>query len=112
MKDIFARESRHDGHKNADSYILALLSHGNLGKFYGTDSKPVDIENDIKEAFDGKHCPFLARKPKLIIIQACQGSECKNLRCFYQLGKRYVFGRVCLFVCLLKILLERIVMNI
>ena len=78
MVDIIARESRHVDHREADSFILALFSHGAQGQVLGIDFKAVDIEKVIKAAFDGNNCPFLAGKPKLIIIQACQGCKWKR----------------------------------
>ncbi len=34
----------------------------------------VSIENDIIKMFDSTNCPALAGKPKVFLIQACQGS--------------------------------------
>lgn len=75
MVEILARESKHPDHAISDSFILALFSHGAQGQVFGIDFKPVPIEETIKAAFDGKMCPALAGKPKLFIIQACQGSK-------------------------------------
>jgi caspase 7 len=74
MVDLIVRESQHREHGTADSFILALFSHGAPGVVYGTDFKEVRIDEVVISAFDGKNCPLLAGKPKLIIIQACQGS--------------------------------------
>ena len=75
MTEVLAKEAREKDHFEADSFILALFSHGANGEVYGTDFKPVSIENTIKRAFDGRNCPALSGKPKLLIIQACQGSK-------------------------------------
>ena len=61
-------------HENYDSFVCCILSHGYLDGVYGTDSKPVKI-NDIASLFKGNFCPTLADKPKLFFIQACRGDD-------------------------------------
>jgi len=60
--------------KNKDSkvFVLGILSHGQRGAVYGTDGKLVPIER-LETLFDGEHCRQLAGRPKLFLIQACQG---------------------------------------
>ncbi|XP_023712090.1 caspase-8 isoform X2 [Cryptotermes secundus] len=51
-------------------FVLCILSHGIRGAVYGTNSVPVyvdDLENLMKD------CAKLMGKPKILIIQACQG---------------------------------------
>ena len=57
-------------HDKYDSFVCCILSHGYLDGVYGTDSKPINI-NDIASLFKGNFCPTLAGKPKLFFIQAC-----------------------------------------
>jgi caspase 8 len=54
-----------------DGLIVCVLSHGHEGIFYGSDSIPVFVK-DIKETMSSK---ILLDKPKIIFIQACQGSN-------------------------------------
>ena len=61
-------------HEKYDSFVCCILSHGYLDGVYGTDSKPVKI-NDIASLFKGTFCPTLADKPKLFFIQACRGDD-------------------------------------
>jgi len=60
-------------HKDADAFVLILLSHGTHGYVYAKDGTKLSIEDDIVAKFDGTNCPNLRGKPKLFIIQACQG---------------------------------------
>ena len=61
-------------HEKYDSFVCCILSHGYLDGVYGTDSKPIKI-NDIASLFKGHFCPTLADKPKLFFIQACRGDD-------------------------------------
>ena len=55
--------------------VVCILSHGNEGMIYGTDGLPVSIE-DLKEKFYGNDDHNgLKGKPKIWIIQACQGHQ-------------------------------------
>ena len=72
--DILRRESQHNDHQHSDSFVLAILSHGKKGVVMGTDNNPVSIK-DMTRVFDGIQCPSLVGKPKLIILQACQGRK-------------------------------------
>ena len=73
-----------DSHCDADAFVLVLLTHGNQGYIFGTDGEKVSIDH-ITTMFDGKHCPQLQNKPKLFIVQACQGSECPLFFSFFTL---------------------------
>lgn len=54
-----------------DSIIICILSHGNDGFVYGSDSLPIYIDDLKKEIC----CKELLNKPKILIIQACQGES-------------------------------------
>jgi len=60
--------------KNNDSkvFVLCILSHGDKGAVHGIDGNLVPIER-LETLFDGEHCHELAGRPKLFLIQACQG---------------------------------------
>ncbi|EFX77124.1 hypothetical protein DAPPUDRAFT_198557, partial [Daphnia pulex] len=53
--------------------VVCILSHGNEGIVCGTDSKEVSVE-DAKKQFNNFKCPTLSGKPKIWIIQSCQGN--------------------------------------
>jgi len=59
---------------SANAFFLCLLSHGAKGQIFGNDGKTIEIDM-ITTMFDGKNCPALNGKPKVFIIQACQGCE-------------------------------------
>lgn len=63
-----------DSHRNADAFVLVLLTHGSQGSVFGIDGEKVKIDY-ITMLFDGVNCPQLQNKPKLFFIQACQGRE-------------------------------------
>ena len=84
IRTLLECERRLDSHRDADAFVLVLLTHGNKGYIFGTDGEKVFID-DITTMFDGKHCPQLQNKPKLFIVQACQGSECPLFFSFFTL---------------------------
>lgn len=55
-----------------DSFICCLLSHGDKGVVFGSDSEPVELDDIEKQAGKSK---TLRDKPKIFFIQACQGKE-------------------------------------
>ena len=54
------------------SLIVCILSHGAEGTVSGVDNVHVKM-NKLKYAFNSRDCPGLHGKPKMFIIQACQG---------------------------------------
>ncbi|XP_037998058.1 caspase-8-like [Motacilla alba alba] len=60
-------------HRNMDCFVCFIFSHGEKDKIKGVDDVCVNIE-DLVSRFTGTNCPSLAGKPKVFIIQACQGS--------------------------------------
>ncbi|RDD44779.1 Caspase-7 [Trichoplax sp. H2] len=72
MKDVLQRWAARD-HSTCDSFVCVLLSHGEQGKIFGTDTD-VDIE-ELLGLFRGNRCASLAGKPKLFFIQACRGTN-------------------------------------
>ncbi|NXX69272.1 CASP8 protein, partial [Spizella passerina] len=61
-------------HRNMDCFVCFIFSHGEKDKIKGVDDECVNIEALVSR-FTGTNCPSLAGKPKVFIIQACQGSE-------------------------------------
>ena len=71
MKDELTEISKID-HKKYDCLMVAILTHGEKGKLYGTDDKSILVE-DLTKLFYGDQCPSLVGKPKIFILQACRG---------------------------------------
>ena len=71
-------------HTAYDAFILAILSHGNQDVVYGMDgvkdnrSTGFLFLDEITSLFDGTNCRSLNSKPKMFLIQACQGGERTN----------------------------------
>ncbi|NXE58930.1 CASP8 protein, partial [Calcarius ornatus] len=61
-------------HRNMDCFVCFIFSHGEKDKIKGVDDECVNIDALVTR-FTGTNCPSLAGKPKVFIIQACQGSE-------------------------------------
>ena len=60
--------------QNSNCFVCCIMTHGHMGKIYGSDKLPVEI-NHILDFFKEDKCPALAGKPKLFFIQACRGPE-------------------------------------
>lgn len=71
MLEIVGEMGKRD-HKNCDSFVCCILSHGNEGHVYGTDSVMVNLD-DLAKKVDANNCPSLGGKPKLFFLQACRG---------------------------------------
>lgn len=59
-------------HRNMDSLVVCILSHGLEGQLYGTDEELIPVEMVFKP-FNGYNCPTLVGKPKMFLMQACRG---------------------------------------
>ena len=68
--DVIAKKN----HSAYDCFVCCILSHGNLGKVYGSDGVAVEIK-DLTDAVKPARCGSLTGKPKVFIIQACQGNN-------------------------------------
>lgn len=73
MKDKLIDVSKID-HKKYDCLMVAILTHGEKDKLYGTDDKSIPVE-DLTKLFYGNQCPSLVGKPKIFILQACRGAS-------------------------------------
>ncbi|XP_018320704.1 caspase-1 isoform X2 [Agrilus planipennis] len=60
-------------HSDSDCFLMAVLSHGELGILFAKDTpyKP----DSLWTSFTADRCPSLAGKPKMFFIQACQGDR-------------------------------------
>ena len=54
--------------------VLVILSHGKEGFVFGSDGNKIFI-SQILEHLNNVNCPKMEGKPKIIIIQACQGGK-------------------------------------
>ncbi|KAI4795422.1 hypothetical protein KUCAC02_031424 [Chaenocephalus aceratus] len=60
--------------RHGDAFICCLLSHGDKGVVSGVDRKPLPIK-DITRTFMATPQSPLTGKPKVFLIQACQGHQ-------------------------------------
>ncbi|XP_014268787.4 caspase-8 [Maylandia zebra] len=60
--------------EHGDAFICSILSHGKKGVVLGTDRNPLPIK-EITRKFRGCDQSVLIGKPKVFLIQACQGSN-------------------------------------
>ncbi|XP_077455475.1 caspase-2 isoform X2 [Stigmatopora argus] len=74
MRSCIDAFRRRPEHRNVDSSVVCLLSHGVDGAVYGTDGQLLQLES-VFEAFDNVRCPQLQNKPKMFFVQACRGEE-------------------------------------
>ncbi|KAM9174012.1 caspase-2 isoform 2-T2 [Pangshura tecta] len=74
MQKALQMFSQLPAHRDVDSCIVALLSHGIEGGIYGVDGKLLQLQ-EIFTLFDNANCPSLQNKPKMFFVQACRGDE-------------------------------------
>ncbi len=72
IMEIF-KEVRLRDHWNFDSFVGCILSHGEEGKVFGSDGKPV-VLTEVTAVLSARNCNSLAGKPKMFFIQACRGN--------------------------------------
>ena len=63
-----------DNHDNYDSFIFAFSGHGNELDIYLSDIKPYG-RKELYQFFNGLNLPEMRSKPKILIVDACKGSE-------------------------------------
>ncbi|XP_035025161.1 caspase-8 [Hippoglossus stenolepis] len=63
--------------KHGDAFICCILSHGLKGVVIGTDRKPLSIKQ-ITQTFKTSDQSALTGKPKVFLIQACQGPHTQH----------------------------------
>ena len=69
MKEVSSRD-----HSMFDSFVCCILTHGEEGKVFGSDSLPINLQ-DLTGLVKGTYCATLINKPKLFFIQACRGER-------------------------------------
>lgn len=60
------------------SLFVCILSHGDKDVVYGANSCSVKV-NKIQEIMRGANAKNLMGKPKILILQSCQGKQCQKL---------------------------------
>ncbi|XP_033971308.1 caspase-10-like [Trematomus bernacchii] len=60
--------------QHGDAFICYLLSHGGKGVVFGVDRKPLPIKQITRIFMATPQSPLTA-KPKVFLIQACQGDQ-------------------------------------
>ena len=60
--------------KHGDAFICCILSHGERGVVKGIDGKSLPIKH-ITRTFKATNQSALTNKPKVFLIQACQGEQ-------------------------------------
>ncbi len=73
IMDIVSTYSSEQRHEEFDTFACVLMSHGRMGKIFGSDGQFVSIISDIAEMF--ANCLSLKGKPKIFFVQACQMSN-------------------------------------
>ena len=59
---------------HGDALVCCALSHGERGGICGSDDTVLLID-EMSSTFIGSKCPALSGKPKVFILQACQGKK-------------------------------------
>lgn len=66
-------QAAQEDHAEADTLLVAVMSHGSEGTVYAKDmAYPVER---LWNRFTVKKCPSLAGKPKIFLVQACRGNK-------------------------------------
>lgn len=72
LKNAVAEFASRPEHKNVDAAGLFILSHGLEHHIVASDGLHVSV-NHLVNYFSNPNSPYLAGKPKLVVIQACRG---------------------------------------
>ncbi|KAJ8951852.1 hypothetical protein NQ318_019827 [Aromia moschata] len=66
-----------NGVRKESSLLVCIMSHGEKGIVYGSNSCKVKV-SQIQEIMCGRNKENLSEKPKVLILQSCQGRECQK----------------------------------
>ena len=72
--DVVRKMANADALQNSSCFVCCIMTHGDMGVVYGSDSKSLHIK-DIVDLFKQDNCSALTEKPKLFFIQACRGCQ-------------------------------------
>ncbi|XP_067940442.1 cell death protein 3-like [Watersipora subatra] len=70
MLEVIRNETGRQIDRNYGMFVLVIMSHGSETAISGSDGTVVQ-RTDINNALSAQNFPAMARKPKLVIIQAC-----------------------------------------
>ncbi|CAH1255304.1 CASP3 [Branchiostoma lanceolatum] len=70
-------QADHSGH---GCFVCCIMTHGDHGKVCGTDGNAIDILK-LVNLVSGHSCLSLVGKPKVFIVQACQGGDKQGALC-------------------------------
>lgn len=77
IRKLIEKVCKQTDHTQCDSFVCCLLSHGDSGKIYGVDDRPVYLD-ELKQATI--KCKSLVMKPKIFLIQSCRGGRLPDAR--------------------------------
>jgi len=63
-----------ENHQDADCILVVVMTHGDSGELYDKEGEPYYLRQ-LVDNFRAEKSPSLAGKPKMFIIQACQGRK-------------------------------------
>lgn len=63
-----------EDHSKFDCFVCCILSHGAAGVVYGSNGKTLPIRK-LTDRLCAQSCLSLSGKPKIFVIQACQGES-------------------------------------
>ena len=78
--------------------VLCILSHGGDQTIYGTDGKSITVMELLK-SFDNFNCVQMAGKPKIAIVQACQGGSYLHIIVYIRIIYQYYCCTRTLYAC-------------
>lgn len=71
--ETILKEVQKDDHSDADCVLVAMLSHGDEEGFLYDSRGFKFLPSKLWTPFTADLCPSLAGKPKMFLVQACQG---------------------------------------
>jgi len=74
MLETIREETKNPGYAEVGVSALVIMTHGTENRLYGTDNQPIEY-SDVFDLLTAYQFPAMAGKPKLVILQACCGSE-------------------------------------
>lgn len=77
LKELLSMYSASIGESHS-FLVLVFMSHGTEDVVYTADSVPVSVEA-LEMAFQRNSCPQMTGKPKILVIQACQGDDLQTV---------------------------------
>ena len=83
-------------HSAFDCFVCCILSHGALDSIYDCNGVLLTI-NELMCLFTNANCPTLRDKPKVFILQACQGKAKEGQAMLFSCDKESVKNKEVIF---------------